>query len=67
VPCVCFGGGATPEGIAALAEIGALVVPVVERPMSVEQAMAAGPAPIARAAERAARLVTVGTLPTAGV
>jgi glycerate kinase len=57
VPCICFGGGATPDGIAALAKVGANVVPVIEAPMSVEEAMAAGAAPLSRAAERAARLV----------
>ncbi|HUG48457.1 MAG TPA: glycerate kinase [Candidatus Limnocylindria bacterium] len=57
VPCVCFGGGVLPEGIRALAEMGALVVPVTERPMSVEEAMAAGTPPLVRAAERTARLV----------
>ncbi len=56
VPCVAFGGGVEPEGIAALAELGAVVVPVAEAPMTVEDAMAAGAAPIERAAERVARL-----------
>ncbi|MEX2548226.1 MAG: glycerate kinase [Chloroflexota bacterium] len=59
VACISFGGGATPEGIAALAALGAVVVPVVEQPMTVEQAMAAGVAPLVRAAERAARLVSL--------
>jgi glycerate kinase len=63
VACVCFGGGATPEGIEALAGIGAIVVPVVEYPMRVEEAMAAGPAPLVRAAERAARLTRLGERP----
>ena len=57
VPCVAFGGGVEPEGIAALGELGAVVVPVTEAPMTVEDAMAAGAAPIERAAERVARLV----------
>lgn len=56
VACVAFGGGVTPEGIAALGALGAVVVPVVEAPMTVEDAMAAGPAPVERAAERVARL-----------
>jgi glycerate kinase len=62
VACICFGGGALPEGIAALAEEGAVVVPVAERPGTTAQAIAAGAAPIERAAERAARLVTLGGL-----
>ena len=59
-PCICFGGGATPQGIAALAALGAIVVPVIEQPSTVEEAMAAGSAPLTRAAERAARLVSLG-------
>lgn len=59
VSCICFGGGATPEGIAGLAKVGAVVVPVIEQPMSVEEAMSAGAAPLVRAAERTARLVGI--------
>jgi glycerate kinase len=57
VPCLAFGGGVEPEGSAVLLELGAVAVPVVEAPISVEAAMAAGAAPIERAAERVARLV----------
>jgi glycerate 2-kinase len=60
VPCVAFGGGVEPEGSAALLALGAIAVPVVETPISVEAAMAAGPLPIERAAERVARLITLG-------
>jgi glycerate kinase len=59
VGCICFCGGATPEGIAALSALGAVVVPAVERPMSLDEAIAAGGDPIVRAAERAARLVSL--------
>ncbi len=59
VACISFGGGATPEGITALAALGAIVVPVVEQPMNIEEAMAAGIPPLMRAAERAARLVSL--------
>jgi glycerate kinase len=59
VPCVAFGGGVTPEGIAVLAELGVVVVPVSEAPTSVADAMAAGSAPIERAAERVARLLSL--------
>ncbi|HUR15816.1 MAG TPA: glycerate kinase [Candidatus Limnocylindrales bacterium] len=62
VQCICFGGGATPEGISALAPLGAVVVPVVEQPMTVEEAMAAGIAPVRRAAQRTARLVSLTRL-----
>ena len=59
VPCVAVGGGVEPEGIAALAAVGAVAVPVVERPQSVEAAMAAGAEPVARCGERLARLVSI--------
>jgi hypothetical protein len=49
-----------PDGIAALAAVGAVAVPVAERPQSVEEAMAAGTAPLERCGERLARLIGVG-------
>jgi glycerate kinase len=64
VACVAVGGGVEPEGIDALGPFGAVVMPVSERPTSLEEAMAAGPAPVERAGERVARLVSVGA--TAG-
>jgi glycerate kinase len=60
VPCLAVGGGVTPEGIAALAPLGVVVVPVAEGPGSVEDAMAAGAAPIERCGERIARLISLG-------
>ena len=60
VPCLAVGGGVEPEGIEALAAVGAVAVPVVERPQSVEEAMSAGPAPLQRCGERLARLVGLG-------
>jgi hypothetical protein len=39
--------------------VGAVAVPVTERPQSVEAAMAAGVAPLERCAERIARLVSL--------
>lgn len=59
VPCIAIGGGVEPDGIEALAAVGAVAVPVVERPQSVEEAMAAGVAPLMRCGERVARLVTL--------
>jgi glycerate kinase len=56
VGCVCFGGGVTPEGEAALRTVGAVSFPVIEGPTTVEAAMAAGASPLERAAERVARL-----------
>ncbi|CAN5646519.1 glycerate kinase [soil metagenome] len=57
VPCVAVGGGVEEAGIAALAAVGAIAVPVVERPQSVEEAMSAGAAPLERCCERLGRLV----------
>jgi glycerate 2-kinase len=56
LPCIAIGGGVTPEGIAALDAL-AVVVPVVEQPQSVEEAMAAGHEPVERCGERLARLI----------
>jgi glycerate kinase len=61
VACIAVGGGVTPEGIAALAPLGVVVVPVTERPQTVDEAMSAGVAPLERCGERLARLV--GLLP----
>lgn len=57
LPSIAVGGGVTPEGAAALAPLGCIAVPVVERPQSVEEAMTAGPEPLVRCAERIGRLV----------
>lgn len=57
---ICFGGGVTPEGADFMHSIGVVTVPVIERPMSLEECVAAGTAPIARAAGRAAALVELG-------
>jgi glycerate kinase len=59
IPCVAVGGGVEPEGIEALAAVGAVVVPVSERPQSVEVAMAAGTSPVERCGERIARLASI--------
>ena len=59
VACVAVGGGVEPAGIDALARLGAVAVPVVERPQSVEEAMTAGTAPLERCGERIARLVSL--------
>ena len=47
VPCVAVGGGVDVAGIAALAVEEAVVVPVLEGPQTLEEAMAAGPEPLA--------------------
>jgi glycerate kinase len=59
VPCIAVGGGVEPEGIEALASVGAIAVPIAERPQSVERAMAAGTGPVERCGERLARLASV--------
>jgi len=59
VPCVAVGGGIEPDGIEALAAVGAIAVPVAERPQSVEAAMAAGTSPLERCGERMARMVSI--------
>jgi glycerate kinase len=56
VRCVCFGGSVTTEGADALAGVGAVCVPVIEGPTTIEAAMSAGVGPVERAAERVARL-----------
>jgi glycerate kinase len=63
VACIAVGGGVEPEGIDALAAVGAIAVPVVEHPQSVETAMAAGALPLERCGERLARLVGLGVGP----
>ena len=62
VACIAVGGGVTPAGIDALRPLGVVVVPVVEQPTTVEEAMAAGTAPVERCGERIARLVDLGRL-----
>jgi glycerate kinase len=61
VACIAVGGGVEPAGIGALAAVGAVAVPVVERPQTVEEAMASGTIPLQRCGERLANLV--GLLP----
>jgi len=61
-PCVAIGGAVEPAGAAALATVGAVAVAAVTAPTTVEAAMAARAEPVARAAERVARLVTLGTM-----
>jgi len=59
VPCLAVGGGVTQAGIEVLAAVGAVAVSVAERPQSVEEAMAAGTAPVERCGERIAGLVSI--------
>ena len=52
--CLAIGGGATPEGVAALATVGAEVVTANDGPLTLEAARAAGTAPVEAAAAQAA-------------
>jgi glycerate kinase len=61
VPCLAIGGGVTPEGMATLADAGALAVPVLDQPMSLEDAMSQAASLVAAAGERLARLIELGT------
>jgi glycerate kinase len=61
VPCLAIGGGVTPEGIAALAAVGALAVPVPDQPMSLDEAMSQAAVLVSAAGERLARMVELGT------
>ncbi len=60
VSCIAVGGGVEPAGIEALRPFGVIVVPVVERPQTVGEAMAAGAEPLERCGERIAGLVLAG-------
>jgi glycerate kinase len=54
-PCIGVGGSVEPEGIRALAAVGAQAVPVWETPVPLEVALAAGAAPLEACGERLAR------------
>jgi glycerate kinase len=54
-PCIGIGGSVEPEGITALASVGAQAVPVWETPVPLELALAAGIAPLEACGERLAR------------
>ncbi len=58
VACLAVGGGVTLEGAAALAAEGCVAVPVLDRPMSLEEAMADAAVLLTATGERLARLVT---------
>ena len=60
VACIAVGGGIEPDGIEALRPLGVIVVPVIERPQTVAEAMAGGASPLERCGERLGRLVAIG-------
>ena len=57
VRCIAVGGGVEPAGIEALAAVGAEVVPVHENPVGLDEAIAAGAAPLIACGERLARTI----------
>ncbi len=57
VRCIAVGGGVEPEGIAALAELGAEVVPVHPDPIALKDAIAAGAAPLVACGQRLASVI----------
>ena len=57
VRCIAVGGGVEPEGAAALAKLGVEVVPVHEQPIALDDAIAAGAAPLVTCGERLARSI----------
>ncbi len=59
-PCIVIGGSIETAGADACAALGAVVVPVCEDHRGLAAAMAAGAVPVERAAERVARLVSLG-------
>ncbi|HLX34295.1 MAG TPA: glycerate kinase [Candidatus Limnocylindrales bacterium] len=58
VRCIAVGGGVEPDGAEALAAIGARTVAVHDRPISLQEAKAAGAAPVEACAERIASRIT---------
>jgi glycerate kinase len=58
VRCIAVGGGVEPEGIAALAGLDAEVVPVHLEPIAIDDAIAAGAAPLLACGDRLARSIT---------
>jgi glycerate kinase len=62
VPCLAIGGGVTAEGMAVLARVGTLAVPVLDQPMTLEDAMSQAAPLVAAAGERLAHMVELGTV-----
>ena len=62
VPCLAIGGGVTREGMAVLAGVGTLALPVLDQPMTLEDAMSQAAPRVAAAGERLARMVELGTV-----
>ena len=56
VPCLAVAGKVAAEGAAALASVGCVAVPILDRPLSLRDAMAGAPALLVSTGERLARL-----------
>lgn len=62
VPCLAVGGGVTAEGAAVLAAEGCVAVSILDRPMTLRDAMSKARPLVTATGERLARLVGVGGL-----
>jgi glycerate kinase len=62
VPCLAVGGGITPDGVAALAKVGAVAVPMTDGPMTLEEAISEAATLVTAAGQRLARVVELGTV-----
>jgi glycerate kinase len=58
-PCIGVGGSVEPDGVTALAAVGATAVPVWKTPVPLEVALAAGADPLEACGERLARAWTI--------
>ncbi len=62
VPCLAVGGAVTAEGAAVLAAEGCVTLPVLDRPISLREAMTRATPLVVTTGERLARLVALGRL-----
>jgi glycerate kinase len=60
LPCLAVGGSVTLAGAAVMVGAGAVAIPVLDRPMTLGEAMDRAPSLVASAGERLARIVELG-------
>jgi len=60
IPCLAVGGSVTTEGAAVMVAEGAVAVPVLDRPMTLDEAMNEVSSLVVAAGERLARIVEIG-------
>ena len=65
VPILVFGGGVEPDGYDLLQCSNVAILPIVNRPMSLAEAVSTAPDLLSRVAEQAARLLRFGSSPNA--